>query len=459
MHLMDRLFRLRERGTTIRIEILGGATTFVTMAYIIVLNPSILSVAVPKGPSTVATILAAVFGSLFMGLYANRPIAVAPYMGENAFIAFGLVLAQLVTFEQALGAVFISGAAFAVLTLLRVRSWLANSLSPSMKHSFVVGIGLFLLLIGLYQTGIVTSSVTGMPPSSLRVTEDKVLAAPDVPLKIGDLRDPRVLLALAGFLVTITLLYRGVRGAILLGIVLTAAAGYLLGEGAALKGVVAVPWSEEYDVGKIALSLDIAGVLELRHLPILLTLFLLSFLDTLGTLVGVGAAGNLLDEKGNFPEIEKPMLVDAAACMFGAAVGTSTSGAYIESATGIKEGARTGLAAVTVAVLFAAALFFIPLVEPLQELRFAYGSALMAVGVLMLPAAAKIQFDDLTEAAPAVATIAMMLFTYNIGNGLTAGLVLYPVLKFATGRYRDLSAGSVLLGVLCLAYYLFGLPH
>jgi AGZA family xanthine/uracil permease-like MFS transporter len=264
---------------------------------------------------------------------------------------------------------------------------------------------------------------------------------------------------MGGFLVILVLLYWGVRGAVLLGIALTAAAGYLLGEGRAPAAVMAVPWSEEYDLGRIALQLDIGSVLALEYWPILLTLFLLSFLDTLGTLVGVGAAGNLLDEKGNFPEIEKPMLVDAVASMFSAAVGTTTSGAYIESATGIKEGARTGLAAVTVAGLFGLALFFIPLVEPLQELRFAYGPALMAVGVLMLPAVTKIQFDDLTEAAPAVATIAMMVFTYNIGNGLTAGLVLYPLFKLTAGRWRELNGGAIVLGLLCLVYYLFGLPH
>jgi AGZA family xanthine/uracil permease-like MFS transporter len=456
---LERWFRLREHRTTVRTEVLGGATTFVTMAYIIVVNPAILQFAgIPAGPSTVATILAAVFGSLLMGLYANRPIAVAPYMGENAFIAFGLV-AMGIGWQLRLGAVFVSGAAFALLSVLRVRSWLANSISPSMKHSFAAGIGLFLLLIGLYQTGIVTSFLTGTPRDQLRLTVDQLLQAPDVPLKIGNLRDPRVLLAVFGFLLIVTLLYWGVRGAILLGIALTAVLGYLLGKAEAPRAVAALPWGPEYDLSQIAFQLDIRGALELKFLPILLTLFLLSFLDTLGTLVGVGAAGNMLDEKGNFPEIEKPMLVDAAACMFSAVVGTSTSGAYIESATGIKEGARTGLAAVATAGLFAAALFFLPLVEPLQRLHFAYGPALMAVGVLMLPAAAKINFDDLTEAVPALATIALMLFTYNIGNGLTAGLLLYPVFKLATGRYRDLSAGSVVLGLMCLVYFVFGLPH
>jgi AGZA family xanthine/uracil permease-like MFS transporter len=455
--LLERLFRLREHGTTVRVELLGGVTTFVTMAYIIVVNPAILqNIKIPAGASTVATILAAVFGSLLMGLYANRPIAVAPYMGENAFIAFGLAA---IAWQLSLGAVFISGAVFAVLSILRVRGWLANSISPSMKHSFAVGIGLFLMLIGLYLTGIVTSFVTGKPVEELRKAPDNLLAPPDAPLKIGKLDDLRVLLAIFGFFVMMVLMYWRVRGAILLGIALTAGLGYVVGVGEFPQGAAALPWEEDYDLSEIALQLDILGALRLDFLPILLTLFLMSFLDTLGTLVAVGSAGNLLDKEGNFPQIERPMLVDAVTCMFSAVVGTTTSGAYIESATGIREGARTGLAAVAVAVLFAAALFFIPLVQPLQKMTYAYGPALIAVGVLMMPAITKIDFEDLTETVPALTTIAMMLFTYNIGNGLTAGLLLYPVFKVAAGRFRDLNVGSVVLGLMCLVYYLFGLPQ
>jgi AGZA family xanthine/uracil permease-like MFS transporter len=429
------------------------------MAYIIVVNPAILSAAqIPVGPSTVATILAAVFGCLFMGLYANRPLAVAPYMGENAFIAFGLI-GMGIGWQLCLGAVFVSGLAFLLLTVLGLRSWLANSISPSMKHSFGVGIGLFLMLIGLYETGIVTSFVQGMPPGAIGLDAQGGLNKPPAPLKIGAFQDPRVLLAILGFLVTMVLLLWGMRGAILIGIALTAVAGYLMGEAQEPGRVFALPWDAEYDLSRIALKLDVWGVLRLEFLPILLTLFLMSFLDTLGTLVGVGAAGNLLDEQGNFPEMEKPMLVDAGACVFSALVGTSTSGAFIESAAGIREGARTGLAAVATAALFGLSLFFIPLVQPLQGLKYAYGPALIAVGVLMLPALAKIDFHDLTEAAPAVITVALMLFTYNIANGLTAGLVLYPVFKIARGRIRELKGGAVVLGLMCLAYFLFGLPH
>ena len=456
---IERFFKLRDKGTTIRTEILGGATTFVTMAYIIVVNPAILSFAgIPPGPSTVATILAAVFGTMLMGLVANRPIAVAPYMGENAFIAFGLAVMGI-GWQQRLGAVFISGLAFTLITLFRIRSWLANSISASLKHSFAVGIGLFLAFIGLYETGIVTSSVAGMSPAVLIHGGASLLSAPAVPLKIGDLRSTQVLLALFGFFFISTLMYFRVRGGIMLGIAATAVLGYLTGHGEAPKAALALPFVGEYSLSAIAFKMDIMGMLKLNMLPILLTLFLMGFLDTLGTLVGVGSAGNMLDEKGNFPDIERPMMVDAATCMFSAMVGTSTSGAYIESATGIKEGARTGLASVTTAVLFGASLFFIPIIEPLQHLQYAYGPALIAVGLLMTSSIKKIDFDDLTELVPSFATIVMMVFTYNIANGLTAGLVLYPLLKIVTGRGKELSAGAAMLGLLCLVYYVFGLPH
>ncbi len=442
--MFERLFRLRERGTSVRIEVLGGVTTFITMAYIIVVNPAILkAIGIPAGPSTVATILVAAIGSLLMGLYANRPIAVAPYMGENAFIAFGLAaMGFTATWPQAIGAVFISGVAFLVITVLKIRSWLANSISVSLKHSFAAGIGLFLAFIGLFETGIVTRS-----------------ASPAVPVVIGNLRQTEVWLAILGFALIAVLMYRRIPGAILIGIAVTAVLGWFLGVAQLPAGIAAWPFTGEYSLSPIALKLDIRGVLQLSFLPVLLTLFLMSFLDTLGTLVGVGAAGGMLDEKGNFPEIERPMMVDAVSCVVAGVLGTSTSGAYIESATGIREGARTGLAAVTTAALFAVSLFFIPLVAPLQQLKYAYGPALIAVGVLMINSVRGIDFDDLTELVPAFATIVMMVFTFNIGNGLTAGLVLYPVMKIATGRGQELNGGSVVLGLLCLVYYVFGLPH
>jgi AGZA family xanthine/uracil permease-like MFS transporter len=458
-HVLNRFFLITDRESSIRREALGGVTTFVTMAYIIVVNPAILAAAgIPIGPSTVATILTAAFGSLLMGLYANRPIAVAPYMGENAFIAFGLV-ALGATWEQRLGSVFVAGVVFLLLTVFQVRSKLANAISPSLKYSFAAGIGLFLAFIGLYETGIVTSGAAGLPAAALLARGQELLRAPDVPVKIGAFHDPPVLLAISGFVIIVVLMMRRVPGAILIGMGVTAAVGYSLGLAPPPGAVFEMPFRGQFSLAPVALHLDVPGVLKLSFLPVLLTLVLMSFLDTLGTLVGVGAAGNMLDRDGNFPQVEKPMMVDAVSCIFASLVGTSTSGAYIESATGIREGARTGLAAVVTALMFLATLFVLPLVGPLQQSRYAYGPALVAVGMLMVGSMRKIDFDDLTEALPAFACITLMVFTYNIANGLTAGLVMYPVAKIVAGRSRELNWGSISLALLCLTYFLFGLPH
>ena len=420
------MFSIRERGSSIRTEVLGGITTFVSMAYIIVVNPAILSAAgIPAGPSTVATILTAVFGTLLMGVWANRPIAVAPYMGENAFIAFGLA-AFGITWQQRLGAVFVSGVIFAIITLIGMRTWLAGAVSTSMKHSFAAGIGLFLTFIGLYEAGIVK-------------------AGQGVPVQLGDVRSAEVLLALSGFVLISALLYKRVPGAILIGMAVTAVAGALLGAGKLPQRIVDLP----YDLSPIALQLDVVSVLRLSFLPILLTLFLMALFDTLGTLVALDPEGDL----------ERPMLVDALACTFSGLIGTSTSGAYIESSTGIREGARTGLASVVTAALFALSLFFIPLLEPMQSLQYAYAPALLVVGMLMLNAAAKIDFDDLTELVPAFTTVIVMVFTFNIANGLTAGLALYPIMKVLAGRARELRPATLVLAGLCGLYYAFGLPH
>lgn len=434
------MFRIADRGSSVRLEVIGGVTTFVSMAYIIVVNPAILAAAgIPPGPGTVATILTAAFGTLLMGLIANRPIAVAPYMGENAFIAFGLA-AFGIGWQQRLGAVFVSGILFLVITLLGIRTWLASAISTSMKHSFAAGIGLFLTFIGLLESGIVRGATA-------------------VPVQLGDVRSTTVLLSIFGFLVIAVLLQRNVKGAILIGIVVTAVAGALAGEGKAPTGFIALPFTGAYDLSSIAFQLDVRSILRLSFLPIFLTLFLMSLLDTLGTLVGLGAAAGMLDAKGEFPEMEKPMLVDALTCVFSGLVGTSTSGAYIESSTGIREGARTGLASVVTAALFATSLFFIPLFEPMQTLRYAYAPALLVVGMLMLPAVAKIAFDDLTELVPAFATVTIMVFTFNIANGLTAGLLLHPVVKVLAGRGREVRAGGAALALLCALYFLFGIPH
>lgn len=473
---MERIFHLKERNARVSTEILGGLTTFITMAYIIVVNPAILTAAgIPVGPSTLATILTAAFGTILMGFLANRPIAVAPYMGENAFIAYGLA-ALGIGWQLRIGAVFVSGVIFLAVTVLRIRGWLANSISPTMKYSFALGVGFLLAFIGLNDTGIIRSYAIGKPPIAFfpggapaDLTTPVPSAGIPVPIEIGSLASGPVLLAIAGLLLMTILMVLRVRGALLLGIALTAIAGIVLGFGKAPAGIMALPqWSGPDGLGAIAGKLRfsetmpdgrVISLFSMTLLPVLLTLFLMDFLDTLGTLMGVGAAGNMLDERGDFPDIQRPMLADATACIFSSLVGTSTSGAYIESAAGIKDGARTGLAAIVTGLLFLLCLFFVPLVVALTELRFAYGPALILVGVMMMPAFRKMEFDDLTELLPAFLTIVMMALTFNPANGVTAGLAVYPILKVLTGRAKELNGGMVVLGVLCLLYYIFGMVH
>ncbi len=440
-------------------EVLGGTTTFLTMAYIVVVNPAILAFAgIPAGPSTIATILAAALGTLLMAVWAKRPYAVAPYMGENAFLAFGLA-ALGITWQQRLGAVFVAGALFLLLTIAGIRTWLARSISPSLQHAFAVAIGLFLAEVGLFQSGLVTSFVVGLPASALTAGDGSTLLAPDVPVKLGDWSQPAAMLALLGILVTLLLVLRGVRGAILLGMLPGAAAGFALGLAPAQRSWMALPFVGDFSIAPIFLELDIAGILRPEHLPVLGTLALMGFLDTLGTLVALGAAAGQLDQSGRLPGIEKPMAVDAVASMASALLGTSTSGAYIESATGVRAGARTGIASLVTAALFAATLFFAPAAGALQAMPFVYAPALVVVGALMMRAAKGVAFDDLAEAVPALATIALTLFTYNIANGLAAGLTLAPLARWSAGRVRETSLGGWLLAAACFAYFTLGLRH
>jgi len=429
---VDRYFRLSQLGTSVRSEVIGGATTFVTMAYIIIVNPKILEAAgMPFGPSMVATIISASFGTLLMGLYARRPFAIAPYMGENAFIAYTVVKVMGYSWETAIGAIFISGILFTILTVLRIRSWLATAIPESLKISFAVGIGLFLAFIGLNETGIV------------------VIGVPGAPVHIGDLRKPSVLLAIAGFILMGILMLKRIPGALLIGIRAITAVSFI-------AGITPVPmeWTgAPPSLEPLFLKLDILGSLTWGMFSVILTVFVLAFLDTLGTLIALGYKANLLDREGNLPDIEKPMLTDAIATTFAALIGTTTTGAYIESATGIAAGAKSGLASVVTAILFLLALFLAPTFTIIPP--HAYGPALIIVGVLMLAPITKIHFEDLGEAIPAFCVVALMSFTYNIGIGMTAGFVAYPLFKIASGNPLALKPGMWVLGILSLLFFIF----
>ncbi len=430
--MISKFFNFEQLGTNYKIEILAGVTTFLTMAYIIIVNPKILEAAgMPFEASMAATILTAFFGTLIMGVYAKRPFAIAPYMGENAFIAFTVVKVLGYSWQTALGAIFIGGVLFTILTLLKIRSWLANSIPESMKIGFAVGIGLFLTFIGLNETGIVKIGVPGAP------------------VHVGNFHDASILLAIFGFLLIGFLMIRKITGAILLGIITVTLISFLF-------QIVELPerWiSLPPDLSSLFLQLDLVGALTWGFFAVILTVFVMDFVDTMGTLIGLSYKAKLLDEKGELPEIEKPMLADALATVFASLVGTTTAGAYIESATGIEAGGKSGFTAVVTAFLFLTALFFAPLFSAVPS--FAYGPALIVVGMLMISPIAKLNFDDLTEVIPVFCLIILMSFTYNIGIGMTAGFIVYTLMKTLSGRIKEVSTGMWILAGLSIVFFIF----
>lgn len=430
--MLDRFFQISARDSTISREVIAGLTTFVTLAYIVIVNPAILAAAgIPKGPSTTATILSAVFGTLLMGLYARRPFAVAPYMGENAFIAFTVVKVMGHTWQTALGAVFIGGVLFTILTVSGARGWLTRALPRSLKYAFGAGIGLFLTLIGLVNTGIVTVGIPGAP------------------VKIGNLGHPGPIMAVAGFVLIALLLRFRVPGGMLLGILITAAASWILKIAPPPQGILSSP----EPLTPIWLKLDIRGALTWGFFSVILTLFIMDFVDTMAALIGLGARAGLLDEEGNLPDIDKPLLADALATVAGALLGTTTTGTFIESAAGIEAGGRTGLTAVVTALALLLCLFFAPLLTAVPAC--AYGPALIIVGGMMLSLVGKIDFDDYCEWIPAFMTIALMSFTYNLGIGITAGFIIWTVMQTASGKAAGIKPGMWLMTAVSLLFYIF----
>ena len=430
--MLNRLFRLEEAHTTIGREIIGGITTVVTMSYIIVVNPAILKAAgLPAEPSMVATIVTAIFGTLIMGLYANRPFAIAPYMGENAFIAYTVVQVLGYSWQSALAAIFLAGILFIALTIFRMRQWLVDAIPSGLRYSYAVGIGLFLTFVGLNETGIVT------------------VGSAAAPVRTGHLTATAVLVAIFGFLLMAVLMIRRFPAAILVGILVTTFVAFATGITHAPSSFVSMPPS----LAPIAFQLDIRSVLHWGFFPVILTVFIMAFVDTMGTLIGLSARAGFLDEQGNLPQIERPMIADALSTTFGAVIGTTTSGAFIESATGIEAGGRTGLTAVVTALCFVGTLFFAPFIGAIPAQ--AYGPALIIVGLLMLAPITRIQFDDFTELIPAFAVVALMSFTYNIGIGMTAGFVLYPFCKLVARRTKEVKPGLWVLATLSLLFFVF----
>jgi len=426
------MFQLKEHQTTPSREVIAGLTTFTTMSYIVVVNPAILANAgIPVGPSFVATVLASILGCLLMAFYANRPFAVAPYMGENAFIAFTVCRLLGYRWQTALAAIFIAGILFVLMTVFRLRQWVVDAVPQSLRYSFAIGIGLFLTFIGLNQAGIVTLGVQGAPVRSGNMT-----AAP-------------VLVAIVGFILIAVLVIRKIPGAILLGIVITTIIAFLTRTAPTPGQLLSLPPS----LRPILWQLDFRGALTWNAFPVVFTIFIMAFVDTMGTLIGVSARAGFLDAEGNLPQIERPMLVDAISNCFAPAIGTTTTGAFVESATGIEAGGRTGLTALVTAACFALTLFFAPFVAAIPPQ--AYAPALIVVGLFMLAPITRIDFSDYTESIPAFAVVTLMCFTFNIAVGITAGFVLYPICKLAAGKFSQVKPALWVLTALSLLFFIF----
>ena len=434
-NLIARYFGFDALGTGFRKEIIGGVTTFVTMAYVLILNPKILEAAgIPFGPSMTATIWTAFIGTMVMGIYARRPFAVAPYMGENAFIAYTVCQTMGYSWQTALGAIFIGGVVFLLVSLFGLRRWLAESIPNSLKAAFAVGIGLFLTFIGLNHAGIVALGVEGAP------------------VRVGDLSQTSVILAGLGFVLIGVLALRKIRGAMLIGMTAVTVIAFVSGVAIWPDSVVSSPPS----MSAIFLNLDIAGAFTWGFASVIFTVLMTDFVDTTGTLLGLAYKAKMLDENGNLPDIEKPMIADSFATVVGSLLGTTTSGTYLESAAGIEAGARSGFASVVTAILFVLTLFFAPLLTAVPPCAF--GAAIIFVGLLMMTPVATVKFDDLAEAIPAFGVIVLMSFTLNLGIGLTAGFVLYPVVMTLAGRAKTVKTGAWILGALS-ALFLVTYPY
>lgn len=421
-------FKLSTHGVTIRSEITAGITTFLTMAYIVFVNPSILKEAgVPFSGALFATCIGAAVGSLLMGLLANYPFALAPGMGLNAYFTYTVCLGLKHDWRVALGAVFISGIVFLILTIARIRALIVDAIPASLKTAIACGIGLFITFIGLKNAGIIVSS-------------------PATFVTIGQLFSTRVLLVFAGLLITGALLARGYKTAIIIGIIVITVSSIALGNSALPAQILSIP-----NVRETFLQLDIRGALQLGLLDVIFVFLFVDMFDCIGSMMGLAQQANYLDAEGRLPRINRALMCDSIATSIGALFGTSTIVTYIESATGVSEGGRTGLVAVTVAVLFLLAAFLSPIAGTIPTIATA--PALIIVGALMMRSVAAIHWEDITEAIPALLTMLAMPLTFSIANGLALGFIFYPFLKALTGKARTVSPVSYLLAILFIVRY------
>ena len=427
---LDSFFELKKHNTSPGIESMAGLTTFLTMAYITVVNPSILaSAGMDFGAVFVATCIAAAFGSIVMGLHGNYPIAQAPGMAQNAFFTFGVVLGMGNTWQTALGAVFISGVIFVALSVSPVREWLVNAIPRNLKLGMAAGIGLFLGFIALKNAGIV-------------VDHEATLVA------LGDIVSFEPIVCMIGFVTIAALSARKITGAVIIGTLLAACIGWLFGD-IEFNGIVAMPPSP----APVFLQLDIAAAFQLSMVTVVLSMLIVDVFDTAGTLIAVSTRANLLDENGKLPRLKKALLADSSATVVGALAGTSSTTSYIESAAGVEAGGRTGLTAVVCGLLFLGCLFFAPLAQSVPA--YATASALLFVACLMARSLADLDWNDITESAPAVIAAIAMPLSFSIAEGIGLGFISYILIKIISGRARDCSIAAYVIALIFGLKYMF----
>ncbi len=435
---LDRYFHLSELGTSVRTEVLAGITTFVTMAYILFVNPSILKAAqMPVQATFAATAISAAFATLVMGLFANYPIAMAPGMGLNAFFTYSVVIGMKLPWQTALGAVFISGLVFFILTVTKIREWIIAGVPQVLRLSIGVGIGLFIAFIGFQNAGI-------------------VVANKDTAVALGNMKSAGVLVACLGLIITGWLMAKRVKGGLLIGMLITTVIAMIAGVQAPPTGISSIikPINPFVEVAPTFGHLNIGAAFDYGLISILFAFTFVDMFDNIGTLLGVSRKAGLLDDQGNLPRAGRALLADSIGTMFGSIMGTPTVTSYIESASGVSEGGKTGLTAVVVAILFIFSVVFAPLVGlvPAQ----ATAPVLILVGTLMMSEVVHIKFDDFTEAFPAFMTIVMMPLTYSIAQGLAFGFMSYTIIKLVTGRHKENNAVTYVLTVLFILHFVLG---
>ena len=429
MPSLEHYFKLTEHGSNVRTEVVAGVTTFLTMAYIIFVNPAILGDAgVPKDAVFVATCLAAALGTFIMGLYANYPIGMAPGMGLNAYFAYAVVLGMGVPWQSALGSVFISGCLFILVSLFKVREYIVNGIPHSLRVAITVGLGLFLALIAMKSAGL-------------------VVANPETLVRVGDVHHPHTVMAIFGFLLIVTLDRLKVPGALLIGIVAVTVLSFFFG-GNTFHGFMSLPPS----IAPTLFHFDIPGALSLGLFNVVLVFFLVELFDATGTLMGVASRAGLL-VNGKMERLNKALLADSCAIVAGSALGTSSTTAYLESAAGVQAGGRTGLTAVVVGLLFLAALFFAPIAGVVPA--YATAPALLFVACLMLRDLVDVDWSDTTESVPAAITALVIPFTYSIAHGIAFGFITYAGLKLLTGQARQVKPVVWVIAVVFLIKYAY----